>query len=138
MARIRTIKPAFWVSLTNSRLTLEQRVTFIGLWTHCDDGGRCVDNHLLIAAAVWPLPIPKRYGEPGTIRKAEAVLDDLDVLAKEDKIIRYVANDVPLLQVTNWRKHQVINRPTRSEYPPPEGYDWAGRRIVQDQTLLDD
>ena len=55
MARIRSIKPEFFTSLTIADLTVEQRLTFIGLWTHVDDEGRCVDDSRLIKAAIWPL-----------------------------------------------------------------------------------
>jgi len=39
MARIRTIKPSFFTSLTIADLGLAERLTFIGLWTHVDDEG---------------------------------------------------------------------------------------------------
>ena len=128
MARIRSVKPDFFTSLTNCRLTLEQRTTFIGLWTHCDDGGRCIDDARLIRSAIWPLPVPTKYGLPGRERPARAVEADLEILEKEDKIIRYRDGDMPLIQVTNWKPHQVINHPKRSKYPPPEGYTWEGSR----------
>lgn len=129
MARIRAIKPDFFISLTNSRLTLEQRLTFIGLWTHCDDAGRCVDDARLVRGAIWALPIPKAYGGTEYDRTTRDVEADLAVLDKEDKIIRYRHDDMPLIQVTNWRRHQVINRPSTSRLAAPEGYDARGNRI---------
>lgn len=129
MARIRTIKPSFFTSLSNSRLTLAQRLTYIALLTHCDDAGRCIDSAHVIRGAIWSLPVPETYGEEGRERIVAEVEDDLAVLAKEDKIIRYQRGDHPLLQVTNWRDHQVISRPSKSKYQPPDGYDDRGNRI---------
>jgi hypothetical protein len=110
MARIRTIKPAFFTSLTIARCSHTARLTFIGLWTHCDDEGRCVDNTLLIKAAVWPLE-----------RTVKQVESDLDELAEEGLIDRYATESGRYLEVRNWREHQKINRPTPSDLPPLNG-----------------
>lgn len=40
MAKIRSIKPDFFTSEDVSALPLRARLTWIGLWTHCDDHGR--------------------------------------------------------------------------------------------------
>lgn len=109
MARIRSIKPEFFTSLSNAELTLAARLTFIGLWTYADDEGRGVDDVRLIKAAVWPLD-----------RSTKAVEADLCELEKADKIVRYRAADTPLLAVTHWRRHQSINRPKASRWPGPD------------------
>ncbi|MFE7017641.1 hypothetical protein ACFVAQ_45530 [Streptomyces sp. NPDC057651] len=110
MARIRTIKPEFFTSLTVADLTPEQRLTFIGLWTHCDDEGRAVDDARLIKAAVWPLDD----------RTAADVEADLAALTESSLITRYTLNRRPFLAVTGWREHQRINRPSPSRLPAPE------------------
>lgn len=110
MARIRTIKPEFFTSLTIADLTPEQRLTFIGLWTHVDDAGRCVDDPRLIKAAVWPL-------DDRTSAEVEA---DLKALTESSLITRYTLNRKRYLAVTNWDEHQRINRPTESKLPAPE------------------
>jgi len=110
MARIRTIKPEFFTSLTVADLTPEQRLTFIGLWTHCDDEGRAVDDARLIKAAVWPLDD----------RTAADVEGDLAALTESSLITRYTLNRKPYMQVNGWREHQRINRPTPSKLPAPE------------------
>lgn len=109
MARIRTIKPEFFTSLSNADLSRDARLTFIGLWTHCDDEGRCIDDARLIKAALWPLE-----------RTARAVEADLAELEKGGKVIRYQADGHPLIAITKWRSHQVINRPKSSRYPAPD------------------
>lgn len=113
MARIRTIKPEFFTSLTIADLTPEQRLTFIGLWTHVDDEGRCVDDPRLIKAAVWPLDD----------RTSADIEIDLKALTESSLITRYTLNRKRYLAVTNWDEHQRINRPTPSKLPAPEEGD---------------
>lgn len=110
MARIRTIKPTFFTSLTIADLTPEQRLTFIGLWTHVDDDGRCVDDPRLIKAAIWPLDD----------RAAADIEVDLKALSESSLIVRYILNRKRFLAVSSWHEHQRINRPTPSELPDPE------------------
>jgi len=109
MARIRTIKPSFFKSDDVSVLPLRARLTWIGLWTQCDDQGRTKDHVKLIKADVWPL-------DPVSLADIE---EDLEVLARHGRIVRYEFGDERYLQVTNWTRHQKINRPTASHIPPP-------------------
>ncbi|WP_369167836.1 hypothetical protein AB5J49_08160 [Streptomyces sp. R28] len=109
MPRIRSIKPDFFTSLTIADLTYEQRLTFIGLWTHVDDSGRCVDDARLIKAALWPLDE----------RTAADIEGDLGALSESSLILRYTLNQKRYLAVRGWREHQKINRPTDSKIPPP-------------------
>lgn len=109
MARIRSIKPGFFTSEDVSRLPLRARLTWIGLWTHCDDQGRAKDNVKLIKAAVWPL-------DSVTLRDVE---EDLATLAVHGRIVRYEVDGRRYLAVTNWGDHQKPNRPTGSKIPAP-------------------
>jgi hypothetical protein len=119
MARIRTIKPEFFTSLTVANLTVEARLTFIGLWTHVDDDGRAVDDARLIKAAVWPLDD----------RVAADIERDLQALTDASLIVRYKVGGRSYLAVRTWREHQRINRPTKSKLPPPPtGSSPAGQR----------
>lgn len=37
--RIRTVKPEFWTSRSNSELSSDSlRLRYIGVWNYCDDG----------------------------------------------------------------------------------------------------
>jgi hypothetical protein len=109
MARIRTIKPEFFTSLTIDSLTLEQRLTFIGLWTYVDDEGRCKYDPRLIRAALWPL----------SERTAEDVDDDIRGLTEASLITHYVVSERSFLAVNSWVEHQRINRKTASRLPAP-------------------
>ncbi|WP_433225494.1 hypothetical protein [Actinomadura formosensis] len=113
MARIRSIKPGFFASEDVSALPLRARLTWIGLWTHCDDKGRTKDNVKLIKAAVWPL-------DDVSLRDIE---DDLTTLAGHGRIVRYEVAGQRYLAITNWGDHQRVNKPTPSKIPPPPPVD---------------
>lgn len=118
MARIRTVKPGFFTSLTVCELPRDVRLTFIGLWTHCDDEGRCVAEARLVKAALWPLDddIDTR-----TIEKHLAYLEDAGLVSL------YHVSRRRYLQVSGWKEHQSISKPRPSDLPsideaeaPPE------------------
>jgi len=113
MGRIRTIKPDFFTSLTIADLSVEQRLTFIGLWTHVDDAGRCVDDPRLIKAALWPLDD----------RSSEDIESDLRALTEASLIARYTVTGRRFIVVQTWSEHQRINRPTASKLPGPNDGD---------------
>lgn len=113
MGRIRTIKPEFFTSLTIADLPLTARLTFVGLWTHVDDDGRCIDEPRLIRAAVWPLDD----------RTAGDVEEDLRALHDASLIERYEHAGRRFLAVTNWREHQRIDKPKASKLPAPKEAD---------------
>lgn len=115
MARIRTIKPEFFTSLSIADLSPLTRLTFIGLWTHVDDAGRCIDDARLIKAAVSPLE-----------RTVSAIEADLVALADQGRVIRYEGDGKRLIQVANWTEHQYINRPRPSKFPDVEGVNPHG------------
>lgn len=109
MPRIRHIKPEFFTSEDVSALPLRARLTWIGLWTHCDDHGRTKDQVRLIKAAVWPL-------DDVSLRD---VAEDLATLADHGRIVRYEVSDARYLAVQNWHFHQSINRTSRARFPAP-------------------
>jgi hypothetical protein len=109
MARIRQIKPEFFTSETVAGLSYRARLTWIGLWTHCDDAGRCRDNAQLIRAAVWPL-------DAITVDEVE---DDLRELAAVGRISRYENDGRRYLVIPSFPEHQYIPKATRSKLPSP-------------------
>lgn len=112
MAKIRSIKPEFFTSEDVSELPLRARLTWIGLWTHCDDQGRTKDHSRLIKAALYPLDLDV------TLRDVE---EDLEVLAQRGRIIRYEVDGTRYLAITNWTKHQYLARPSKPKHPAPPG-----------------
>jgi hypothetical protein len=110
VARIRTIKPEFFTSLTLAKVGLGARLTFIGLWTYCDDEGRGRDEPRLLKAALWPLD---------DIVTAGVVDTQLSELAAARLIERYEVNGESYLAIRNWAEHQRIDRPRPSIFPAP-------------------
>lgn len=109
MPRIRSIKPDFFKSEDVSALPLRARLTWIGLWTQCDDHGRYKDSARLIKGDVWSL-------DDVALRDIE---EDLAALAAEQRIVRYEVDGKAYLAITNWHAHQAINRPSRPKHPAP-------------------
>lgn len=107
MARIRTIKPEFWVSEQVVECSTTARLLFIGLWNFCDDAGR------------HPL-------KPRTIKMKVFPADDIDCapllaeLADNGLIETYDVKGEQYLQVTGWN-HQKIEKPTVRFPSPSDG-----------------
>lgn len=125
MARIRSVKPAFFRSIAINKLPIATRLTFIGLWTYVDDEGRGVDDARLVKAELWPLD--DKY----TAKRVEA---DLTLLAKEKRIVRYKSKGRAYIAITNWLEHQKINHPQESSFPDPDALpDDSGNDPGKDQ-----
>ena len=105
MPRIRTIKPEFFRSRKLSECSVRTRLTFIGLWTACDDEGRYQYEPELLEADLWP------YERDTDVA---AVVDEL---AKRGFVCFYEVAGKRYLHVVNWHEHQKINRPTPSKLP---------------------
>ncbi len=114
MARIRTIKPEFFTSPDVCALGVAARLTFVGLWTICDDHGRCPADARVIKGALWPLD-----DDVG----AADVEDHLAELEKRDMIARYSAGGRAYLCVRAWDRHQRPTHRGRPKYPAPPYQD---------------
>lgn len=113
MARIRSIKPDFFVSETIAALPLSARLTFIGLWTHVDDNGVTIDNARLINAALWPL-------EDDPLETLRRTREDLRRLSEAGLIQRYEHSGRHYLFVSAWDEHQKVSHPGKTRYPRPD------------------
>lgn len=116
MARIRTIKPDFFRSDSVSELSIRARLTWIGLWTYCDDYGRGDARPRMVAAGIYPV-------DP--IVSVADVEDDLAELAAAGRISLYSVAGKPYVQITNWDEHQKIDRRSTDHFPAPESADPA-------------
>ncbi|NXY96410.1 hypothetical protein HYE82_18840 [Streptomyces sp. BR123] len=112
MARIRSIKPEFFTSLTIAELPLSARLTFIGLWTYVDDNGVGPADARLIRAAVWPLE-----EAPDILQRTR---EDLQRLHAARLIALYEDSGRPLVAVANWSEHQKVSHPRKNRFPRPE------------------
>ncbi|MEW2415341.1 hypothetical protein AB0953_16720 [Streptomyces sp. NPDC046866] len=112
MARIRSIKPEFFTSLTIAELPLSARLTFIGLWTYVDDNGVGPADARLIRAAIWPLE-----ETPDILQRTR---EDLQRLHAARLIALYEDSGRPLVAVANWSEHQKVSHPRKNRFPRPE------------------
>ena len=111
MARIRTIKPEFPHSESLARVSRDARLCFVSLWTICDDAGRARGNARMLASLLFP------YDED-----APGLIDGwLAELERVDAIRRYEVEGKSYIAITNWLKHQRIEKPTPSRFPEPPG-----------------
>lgn len=116
MARIRTIKPEFQLSQSMGNISRDARLTFIQLWPHCDDGGRIRANSRMLASLLFP------YDDD-----APGLMDTwLGELEREGCLVRYKVGAAEYIEVTNFLKHQKVDKPRPSNLPGP----LEGSRIV--------
>jgi hypothetical protein len=113
--RIRSIKPEFWRSEDVAALDLETRLLFIGLWSYVDDNGVGRDDGKIITAELFALD--------DFTESSLRVHGGLNTLHSAGLIQRYGVAGKRYLSVTNFGKHQVINRPSKARYPLPTRED---------------
>lgn len=109
MARIRSIKPAFWSDEGTAELSIPARLLVIGLISSADDEGRFLASTAAIAGFVFP-----HDDHPST--KVRRWLDEIEAQG----IIRlYSVNRREYGAFPNWTKHQKISHPQPSIIPAP-------------------
>ena len=107
--RIRTIKPEW---LDDERLVLAPataRVLSVSLIVMADDAGRGRANVTMLAARVFP----------GETCPRTTAADSLACLVSARFVEVYEVDGQTYYQIRNWAKHQKIDRPKRSQLPPP-------------------
>ena len=109
MARIRTIKPDFFLHTGLAELTPLHRLLFIGLWTQADKKGRLEDNPRKIRVTVLP------YDDCNI----DSMLDDLQS-HHEKFITRYEITDSgKYIQINNFEAHQRPHHTEQDSVIPP-------------------
>lgn len=105
MARIRTIKPEFWMNEELAETSEASRLLAIGLLNHADDEGYFKAHVSLLKAAVFPLTDPSM-----TIHEC------LIELSNANYIRLFKGSDgKDYGKVINFTEHQVVNRPKASK-----------------------
>jgi hypothetical protein len=107
VARIRTIKPEITQSESLGRVSRDARLCFYNLFTIVDDAGRTRGASRLLASLLFP------YDEDA----GGLIGGWLDELERENCIGRYEVDGNYYLQITNWLKHQKIDKPSPSRLP---------------------
>lgn len=107
MARIRTIKPDFFLDEGLAEVSHAARLLFIGLWCLADKDGRLEDRPKYIGAQVFPYD--------------KIDIDGLLSKLNGEWIVRYEVDGKKLIQIINFTKHQRVgNREPESTLPPCE------------------
>lgn len=120
MARIRSLKPDFFLNERLAKLPPHARLLFAGLWTHADREGRLEDRPARIKANLFP------YEDGVDVDALLDVLNEPDPTGDEKPfILRYVVDGRRVVMVTEFGKHQkphIRELPSTLPAPPPEAY----------------
>jgi hypothetical protein len=122
VARARNIKPAFFVNDDLSDCKPLARLLFIGLWTIADWEGRLKDRPRQIKAQILP------YDKCD----AESLLINLE---QSGFIQRYTVQGQPVIQVTNFSKHQNPHKNEREKASVFGTYDQRDVQHEEKQTV---
>jgi len=129
MPRIRSIKPEFWTSEQVTACSREARLLFIGMWSFSDDAGRHPASIARLKMEVLP-------GDPIEISALDPWIQEL---IDNELVLEYEVDEKKYWQVTGWKKHQRIEKPTikfpgpGSKIRRPVGEESSnGRRIVDE------
>lgn len=107
MARIRAIKPEFWLDEEIASWPHVTRLAYIGLWNEADDEGRMRANLAYLKNRIFPY-------EPRL--DIETVLGPIITTGK---LVVYKVGGQTFGFLPNFTDHQVINRPSASKLPAP-------------------
>lgn len=106
--RIRTIKPELFRDQKLQRRPRDERLLFIGIFTHADDFGRIEGDVALIRSVVFPCDADI------SVKRVDGWLNNL---ADDGFIRRYTINGQPFIDLPKWERHQRVDRPTESPIP---------------------
>ena len=124
MARMRWIKPTFFVSDQVAEVSRDARLMFIGLWCFSDCRGVHQESAKLLKREIFA----------GDDLTADAVAGLLEELIEVGLVARFEAkdqrgNNARWLYVTGWKQHQKPRKPY-CPFPPPPG--WRERKAGAD------
>lgn len=111
MARIRTIKPEFWIDEKVGALSMPCRLFFIGLLNFADDQGVFKNNAVILKSLIFP------YDE--NLRTSE-LKKWLDSLEKARMIIPVIHKGESYYVIRTFRDHQLIDKRYQKFIVPQE------------------
>lgn len=128
--RIRSIKPEFWRSDDVNSMQIEDRLLFIGLWSYVDDNGVGIDRYSDVVADLFAHDLS--VSPHDTLMRVQ---DGLNRLAALGVIRRYSVAGKRFLEITNWSKHQRINRPSPGRYPRHDAAEAVSHDVVSEGSV---
>ncbi len=107
MSRNRMIKPEFWSSATLMKISLQARLTFIGIWNFCDDYGFYLHSIRKLIGDIYP------NDEEVSEKNVSKWLNELI----EVKVIIPIEHDnKKLLFVKSWGEHQKVQHKSKRAF----------------------
>ena len=128
MARKRIIDPNFWRDEKIAKCSYMERLLFQGLWTFAEDSGVGRASPLLIKADVFPYD---------TLREAD-IEKSLAKLASLSLITLYEIAGQRYYHVINFKKHQVINKPSQCYLPLPDCYGSSAVVVTPEDNISEE
>lgn len=109
MARKRMISPSLWTSQDVGKLTIFERLLFIGMFSNADDEGKGIANPYLLRSMIFP------YDDISIaeIEKAKAHIGQLI------QVQFYSIKDNEYYKFTGWQKWQKVDHAQASIIPEP-------------------
>jgi len=124
--RIRTIKPEFWTDEKIAELSIPSRLLFIALLNQADDEGNLLCSIKQIKVHTFP------YDQ--IIGECEIIIY-LKELISQELIIPYVTKNKSYLHITNFLKHQRINRPSPAQHPKFNEQSMSNHALFNEHSL---
>jgi len=115
VARIRSVKPEFWIDRKLAkRVCRDGRLLYIGLWNLADEHGRLNGDPLWVKGQIFP------YDDDIDVKTVVVLLDQLDDL---ERIVRYEVEDDPYIYLPKLAQHQRLQPwKVESRIPAPPGF----------------
>jgi hypothetical protein len=140
MARIRSLKPEFWLDPKITRLSRDARMLYMALWNMADEHGRLLGDPRVIKGQCFP------YDDDLTPDRIDTLICELE---GHRKAVRYESDDAIYLHLPNLSKHQRLEPekvPSRLPSPPtqapdlhtPDGDDSSERRADESAPRADE
>ncbi len=114
MARKRMIDPNIWVSEDFGKLSMLEKLIFIGMFSLADDYGYGKAHPAYIKSVLFPYDDDKRIAD---IEKS------LDNIAANMSVIFYTHDGKEYYSLTNWDKWQKVEKPSKFRNIPELGED---------------
>ena len=112
MPRIRYLKPEFFSDEDLAELAFQTRIAYAGLWCYADKEGRMEDRPKFLKAMIFP------YDEVD-IEKELQMLSEPKVSNGVPFIIRYELDNLKLIEIVSWHKHQNPHHTEKDSIFPP-------------------
>jgi len=103
------IKPEFWSDEKLATLSLQARLTYIGLWNLSDDYGIVKGHPSWLKNSIFPY-------DDITLSQFESWLAELERIRR---IVPFTTDGEKFYFIGNFQKHQTINRPSQTRNPSP-------------------